>query len=76
MSTARVIRFVIGVVVFGLLMGIRPEFQSIWIRSLVAAVAAAILALCILPLRGRRSEQEPAPARNVRQLSGTRRWRQ
>lgn len=51
MSTARVFRFVIGVVIFGLLMGLRPEFESIWTRSLVAAVAAAILAICILPLR-------------------------
>jgi hypothetical protein len=50
-TTARVIRFLIGVVVFGALMGLRPEFQSLWTRSLVAAVAAAVLALCILPLR-------------------------
>jgi uncharacterized protein (DUF983 family) len=50
-NTAGVIRFVIGVVVFGLLMGLRPEFQSAWTWSLVAAIAAAVLAICILPLR-------------------------
>ena len=53
-STARVVRFVIGVVVFGVLMGIRPEFESRWARSLVAAIAAVILAACILPMRRRK----------------------
>ena len=38
---------VLGCVVFGILMGGRAEFQSVWVRSLVAGGAAAILALCI-----------------------------
>jgi hypothetical protein len=49
-STARVVRFVIGVVVFGVLMGLRPEFGSVWTRSLVAGIAGAVLAACVLPM--------------------------
>jgi hypothetical protein len=52
-STARVVRFVVGVVIFGVLMGIRPEFQSRWTRSLVAGIAGAVLAVCLLPMRRR-----------------------
>ena len=54
LSAARVVRFVIGVVVFAVLMGMRPEFESRWTRSLVAGIAAAILAVCILPIRRRK----------------------
>ena len=54
MSAARVVRFVVGVVVFGVLMGMRPEFESRWSRSLVAGIAAAVLAVCILPMRRRK----------------------
>ena len=53
MNTARVVRLVVGVVVFGLLMGMRPGFESRWARSLVAGVAGAVLAVCILPMRKR-----------------------
>ena len=53
-SMSRVIRFVIGVVVFGVLMGMRPEFASHWTRSAVAGIAGAVLALCVLPMRRRR----------------------
>jgi uncharacterized protein (DUF983 family) len=52
-SPARVIRFVIGVIVFGLLMGMRSEFESHWTRSLVAVIASAVLGICILPMRRR-----------------------
>jgi len=52
-STARVVRFVVGVVAFGLLMGMRPEFESHWTRSLVAGMAGAVLAVCLLPMRRR-----------------------
>ncbi len=52
-TTARIVRFVIGVVLFGVLMGMRPEFESRWTRSLVAGIAAAILGICILPMRRR-----------------------
>lgn len=50
-SLSRVIRFVIGVVVFGVLMGMRTEFASHWTRSLIAGIAAAVLALGVLPMR-------------------------
>jgi len=38
---------ILGSVLFGILMGGRAEFQSPWMRSLIAGCAAAILALCI-----------------------------
>jgi len=40
-----------GCAVFGLLMGVRAEFQSIWVRALVAGCAFAILGLCISQFR-------------------------
>jgi hypothetical protein len=49
-GTARVFRFVIGVVVFGVLMGVWPEFGSVWTRSLVAGIAGAVLGACVLPV--------------------------
>ena len=48
-STTRIVRFLIGVVIFGVLMGMRPDFESRWTRALVAGIAAAILGLCALP---------------------------
>jgi hypothetical protein len=50
-TAGRVARFIVGVVVFGVLMGIRTDFESHWTRSLVAGIAAAALAIGILPLR-------------------------
>ena len=34
---------VMGIIIFGTLMGIRPEFETVIVRSLVAAVAAVFL---------------------------------
>ncbi len=53
LSTARVVRCVVGVVVFGLLMGMKSAFESRWTRSLVASIAGAVLAVCILPMMKR-----------------------
>jgi len=53
-SAARVVRMLIGFVGFGLLMGMRPEFESRWTRSVVAAIAAAFLVICVLPMRRRK----------------------
>jgi hypothetical protein len=47
-------RVIFGILVFGVLMGIRGEFASLWIRMLVAACAGAVLAICVLPLRSDR----------------------
>jgi hypothetical protein len=49
-DTARVFRFVNGVVVFGVLMGVRPEFGPVWTRSLGAGIAGAVLGACALPV--------------------------
>ena len=53
MNTSSVIRFLVGVVVFGVLMGLRPDCESRWTRSLVAGIAAATLAVCILAWKKR-----------------------
>jgi len=46
----KIIRFILGVVPFGFLMGIQREFPSIWGRTLVAGCAGAILAIAMGPL--------------------------
>lgn len=48
-------RLVLGVVLFGILMGIRPEFPSVWARALVAGCAGGVLALAIVPTEKRKS---------------------
>jgi len=50
LTGAQIARFVLGVVLFGVLMGIRGEFASIWIRMLAAGCAGAVLGICVLPL--------------------------
>jgi hypothetical protein len=50
----RVFRSIIGFVLFGALMGIRTEFESPWTRTLVAAIAGAALAICVLPMKKRK----------------------
>ena len=50
LTGAQIAKFVLGVVFFGVLMGIRGEFASIWIRMLVAACAGAVLGFFVLPL--------------------------
>ena len=53
-SAAHIVRFVISVVAFGVLMGARSEFSSIWTRSLVAGIAGAILGSSVLAMRRRK----------------------
>jgi len=48
---AQIARFICGIILFGVLMGARGEFESFWIRALVAACAGAVLAILVLPLR-------------------------
>ena len=38
---------VLSVVLFGLLMAVRSELQSIWLRALVAGLAFAVLCLAV-----------------------------
>ena len=51
MSGPQILRFIVGVVCFGILMGIRQEFSSMWVRAIVAGCTGAILVICVLPLR-------------------------
>jgi len=45
-----------GVLVFGVMMGLRPEFSSIWARAGVAACACMILVLGIQASRKRHKD--------------------
>lgn len=45
---------VIGILLFGILMGCREEFASSWQRSLVAAAAAVVLVLSVSQFRKNR----------------------
>jgi len=51
MTGAQIAQFVFGIILFGVLMGIREEFASIWIRMLVAGCAGAVLGILLLPVR-------------------------
>jgi hypothetical protein len=48
---AEIARFICGIILFGVLMGMRGEFASFWVRVLVAACASAVLGIFVLPLR-------------------------
>lgn len=43
----RLVLMVLGIVIFGLLMGVRDEFPALWMRVGVAMVAFAIYGLVI-----------------------------
>lgn len=53
----QIARLLIGIILFGGLMGLREEFDSIWIRMIVAGCAGGVLALFVLPLRKYRSRK-------------------
>ena len=48
LSSAKVIKLIIGIAVFAVLMGIRSEFDDRWVRALVAACAFGTLAWAIV----------------------------
>ncbi len=48
---AQIARFICGIILFGVLMGVRTEFHSFWMRALVAGCAGAALGIFVLPLR-------------------------
>ena len=47
----QIARFICGLILFGVLMGMRGEFESFWMRALVAGCAGAVLAILVLPVR-------------------------
>jgi len=51
LSSAQIFKLVAGIVVFGVLMGIRTEFEQVWVRALVAACAGGILGWALLQAR-------------------------
>jgi uncharacterized protein (DUF983 family) len=48
---AQIARFICGIILFGVLMGMRGEFASFWVRALVAGCAGVVLSIFALPLR-------------------------
>ena len=51
MTGPQILRLIIGVVCFGVLLGLRQEFSSLWGRAIVAGCAGAILVICVVSLR-------------------------
>ena len=51
MPPAQIVRFIIGIILFGVLMGLREDFHSVWVRMLVAGCAGGVLGIFVLPLR-------------------------
>jgi len=47
----QIARFICGIILFGVLIGMRGEFHSFWMRALVAGCAGAVLGIFVLPLR-------------------------
>ena len=48
---AQIVRFICGIILFGVLMAMRGESHSFWVRALVAGCAGAVLGIFVLPLR-------------------------
>jgi hypothetical protein len=48
---SQIVRLIIGMVLFGVLMGLREDFQSVWMRMLIAGCAGGAIGIFILPLR-------------------------
>lgn len=42
------LRLAIGSTVFGALMGIRPEFDQMWVRACIGAAAGMVLGLVLI----------------------------
>jgi hypothetical protein len=47
LNTSKWIKLLTGCAVFGVLMGIRPEFAQMWQRAVVAGAAGIVLALTV-----------------------------
>ena len=54
MSRGELIRCIVGVIILGMLLGLREEFHGLWLRILVAAFAGASLGIFVLPIVHRR----------------------
>ncbi len=54
LTTVQILKLLIGILVFGVLMGWRTDFEQPWQRSVVAGCAAAVLGWAILQARSRK----------------------
>jgi hypothetical protein len=55
-KSTRIMTIVAGCVFFGVAMGFRESFESIWMRAAIAAVAGAVLGGTIMVASRKRSE--------------------
>ncbi len=51
LSSGQIFKLVLGIVVFGVLMGVRMELQQVWMRALVAGCAGAALGWAVIQAR-------------------------
>ncbi len=51
LTKAQIAQVILGLILFVVLLGIRGQFDSVWIRMLVAGCALAVLFIFLLPLR-------------------------
>ena len=51
LNGAQIARFILGIILYLVLMGLREEFASVWARALAAGCAFTILVIFLLPLR-------------------------
>ena len=49
--TGRLICLILGIVIFGVLMGVRDDLEFRWQRSVAAACAFIVLGSCVLRFR-------------------------
>jgi hypothetical protein len=46
-----IVRLVVGIILFAVLMGLREDFHSFWMRAIVAGCAGGAIGIFVLPLR-------------------------
>ena len=55
-KSTRIVVILVGCICFGVGMGFRESFDSMWVRAAIAAVAGAVLGVTIIVAMRKRSE--------------------
>jgi len=56
LTVAQMIKLLVGIILFGMLMGMRDNFEGRWVRAAVAGCAGGILGWIILQCRKSRDK--------------------
>ena len=48
MNPSQILKLIIGIVIFGVLMGLRSEFEQTWVRMPVSGFAGGVLGWALL----------------------------